>query len=82
MVSINNHSSTLVPSSGSFDFEREKLHASAATKLLIFFKMSDTGAKNEDRTSQDRDDGGDDEVRDGLFVKATAKLCARRHENG
>lgn len=33
--------------------------------------MTDTDVKNEDLVSQDQDDGGDDEVRDGLSAASS-----------
>ena len=45
--------------------------------------MADTDIKPEDVASENRDDGGDDEVREGLsrytFHRA---LTQRRHEDG
>ena len=44
--------------------------------------MSDTEAKNDDRVSQDRDDAGDDEVRDGLSAAPITTSCAWRPADG
>lgn len=44
--------------------------------------MSDTEVKKEDPVTEDRDDGGDDEVRDGLSVATSDMLCVKWHQDG
>lgn len=43
-------------------------HPEIVQEQNAFFIMSDNGVAAEDERSQIKDEGGDDEVRDGLFV--------------